>query len=149
MVSYESSIPFRDHPVPMAAVYCSDGRFGEHFHEFLDHRRGSVLCDHLAVPGGPASLGLRSPVPEESRGVEAELEFLVRAHDLEQVILIAHVPCAFYRERLQVPDDAQHDRQVADLREAARVVRALGSLQVDAWAARVVDEGVQFHPMEV
>lgn len=148
-MSYESSIPFRSHRVPVAAVYCSDGRFGEQFDEFLDHLVGSVLCDRLAVPGGPASLGLGSQGPEESRGVEAQLEFLVRAHDLRQVILIAHVPCAFYRERLQVPDDAQHDRQVADLREAARTVRALGSLQVDAWAARVVDERVQFHPMEI
>jgi hypothetical protein len=148
-VSYESSIPFRSHRVPAAAVYCSDGRFGEQFDEFLHQILGPVLFDRLAVPGGPASLGLGSPVPEESRGIEAQLEFLVRAHDLEQVILIAHVPCAFYRERLQVPDDAQPDRQVADLREAARVVRALGSLRVDAWAARVVDERVQFHPMKV
>ena len=148
-MSYESSIPFRSDRVHAAAVYCSDGRFEEQFDEFLRQLLGTRLCDRLAVPGGPASLGLRSPAPEESRGIEAQLEFLIRAHDLRQVILIAHVPCAFYRERLQVPDDAQHERQVADLREAARLVRALGSLQVDAWAARVVDEGVQFHPVEV
>lgn len=148
-MSYESSIPFRSDRVHAAAVYCSDGRFEEQFDEFLRQLLGTLLCDRLAVPGGPASLGLRPPMPEESRGIEAQLEFLVRAHDLRQVILIAHVPCAFYRERLQVPDDAQPDRQVADLREAARVVRALGSLQVDAWAARVVDERVQFHPMEI
>ena len=148
-MSYESRIPFRDHRVHAAAVYCSDGRIGEQIDEFLRHNLGTALCDRLAVPGGPASLGPSSRVPEESRGVVTQLEFLIRAHNLRKVILIAHVPCAFYRERLEVPDDAQSTRQVQDLEEAARVVRALGSLQVDAYAARVVNARVQLHPVEV
>ena len=99
---YESTTPFRMRRVHVAAVYCSDGRVGEQIDEFLGHLLGSSLCDRLAVPGGPASLRSRSRAPAESRGVKEQLGFLAKAHGLTRVILIAHVPCAFYRERLRV-----------------------------------------------
>ena len=146
---FESAIPFRELRVHTAAVYCSDGRIGGQIDEFLHHILDTSLCDRLAVPGGPASLRVSSPVPDESRGIKQQLNFLIRAHGLRRVILIAHVPCAFYRERLGVPDDLQRDRQVGDLREAAREVRTLAQLLVDAYAARAVKTNVQFHPVSV
>lgn len=135
--------------VHVAAVYCSDGRVGEQIDEFLGHLLGSSLCDRLAVPGGPASLTSRSRAPAESRGVKEQLGFLAQAHGLRRVVLIAHVPCAFYRERLRIPDDRQHDRQVEDLREAARVVQALGPAEIEAYSARVVKSTVGFYPVSV
>ena len=65
------------------------------------------------------------------------------------MILIAHVPCAYYRRRLAVPDALQHDYQGEDLGEAADVVKSLASLRVDAYVARVVKAKVQFHPVSV
>ena len=142
-------VPFRGLRVHAAAVYCSDGRVGEQIDEFLRHTLDTSLCDRLAVPGGPASLRVSSPVPYESRGLKEQLSFLVRAHSLRQVILIAHVPCAYYRRRLAVPDALQHDYQAEDLGEAAGVVKSLASLRVDAYVARVVKAKVQFHPVSV
>jgi hypothetical protein len=147
--SYESGIPFRSLRIHTAAVYCSDGRVGEQIDEFLRHALGSDLCDRLAVPGGPASLTSSRELPEHSKGVGDHLEFLVRAHDLGRVILITHVPCAFYREQIGVPDGSQDARQMGDLTEAARAVRAMGELQVDAFVARVLEERVRFHPVDV
>jgi len=147
--SYESATPFRGLRVHTAAVYCSDGRVGNQIDEFLDHILDTCLCDRLAVPGGPASLRVSSPVPDESRGLKQQLSFLVQAHSLRRVILIAHVPCAFYRECLGVPDDLQDVRQVEDLREAVHEVRALAPLLIGAYAARVVKGKVQFHQVSV
>jgi hypothetical protein len=145
---FESTIPYSSRRIRVAAVYCSDGRFGEQFDEFLRHTLDTELCDRLAVPGGPASLR-RDPgsLPEDSRGILDQLAFLVRAHELQRVILIAHEPCAFYRERLGVPDDSQHARQARDLKEAAQVVGALASLQVDLVTARVENDRVRFEPV--
>jgi len=141
---FESTVPFRSHRIHTAAVYCSDGRFGQQIDEFLRHSLGTALCDRLAVPGGPAALRPDPELPEDSRGILEQLAFLVRAHELQQVILIAHEPCAFYRERLGVSDDRQHARQVEDLKAAARVVGTLASLQVDLYTARLVEDLVRF-----
>jgi hypothetical protein len=144
---FTSPLTLGDRPIRAAAVYCSDGRFAPHFEAFLDHALGPLLCDRLAVPGGPASLGGRSGIPEESRGIREQLAFLVRAHAVERVILIAHEPCAFYRERLGIPDEAQGPRQAEDLVEAARFVATLAPLQVDLHTAQVVGGGVRVRPV--
>jgi hypothetical protein len=143
-VSFESTIPFRSVRIHAAAVYCSDGRFGAQVDDFLRHTLGATLCDRLAVPGGPASLRVDPGLPEDSRGILDQLTFLVRAHELQQVILIAHEPCAFYRERLGIPDHAQHSRQLEDLRKSARVVGALAPLKLTLCTARVVGGRVRF-----
>ena len=146
---YESTTPFRSLSVRAAAIYCSDGTVGDQIDEFLRHILDTPLCDRLAVPGGPASLSSSSELPEETRGVEEQLRFLVRVHHLRRVILIAHAPCAFYRQRLGVPDESQLPRQEEDLKEAARVVRSLASLLVDAYTARIVRARVRFHQVSV
>ena len=74
-----------------------------------------ILDVRLALPGGPASLRADPGLPDDSKGTLDQLSFLVGVHEVQQVILIAHEPCAFYRERLGVPDVDQHDRQVEDL----------------------------------
>jgi hypothetical protein len=142
-----SPLTLGDQPIRAAAVYCSDGRFAPHFEAFLDHTLGPVLCDRLAVPGGPASLRDGPGLPADSRGIREQLAFLVRAHAVERVILIAHEPCAFYRERLGVPDEAQGPRQARDLYEAARFVATLASLRVDLHTAQVVEGGVRVRPV--
>jgi hypothetical protein len=145
---FESSIAFRPLRVRTAAVYCSDGRFGEQIDEFLSHLLGSALCDRLALPGGPASLRADPGLPDDSKGTLDQLSFLVGVHEVQQVILIAHEPCAFYRERLGVPDVDQHDRQVEDLRAASRVVGRLAPLTVDLYTARLVGERVHFRAVD-
>ena len=53
---YKSSAPFDESRIRAAAVYCSDGRFGEQFDDFLHNGLKLPRCDRLAVPGGAASL---------------------------------------------------------------------------------------------
>ena len=58
---YESPLRFHESRLRAAAVYCSDGRFGEHFDDFLHHALKLPRYDRLAVPGG-AGLPCRSPL---------------------------------------------------------------------------------------
>jgi len=146
---YESPIPLRKLRVRAAAVYCSDGRVGDQIDEFLHHILDTPLCDRLAIPGGPASMKFGSQFPEETKGVGEQFRFLVRSRSLQQVVLIAHAPCMFYRQRLQIPDSSQLARQEEDLREAARVVRSFAPLLVAAYTARIVKARVQFDSVSV
>jgi hypothetical protein len=144
---FASPRPLGGPTIRAAAVYCSDGRFAPHFEAFLEHTLEGDLCDRLAVPGGPACLREAPALPEDSQGGREQLAFLVRAHRVERVILIAHEPCAFYRERLGVPDDTQGPRQARDLGEAVRFVTTLAPLQVDLFTAQLVEGGVRVRPV--
>jgi hypothetical protein len=141
---FRSEIPFRDAAIPAAAVYCSDGRFGDHFEDFL--RRGLELprYDRIAVPGGPACLAEPSPLRPEAEVVVEQLRFLIEAHQLEKVVLIAHVPCAFYEQRLGVPFASMVERQLEDLWEADRLIRGFASVQIEAYIAEASGDVVDF-----
>src|SRR6266545_4643899 len=93
---YASATSFDDRRIGAAAVYCSDGRFGEQMDEFLHQGLGLPRYDRVAVPGGPACLAGSLVTFQEARGVEDALRFLIRVHDLSQVVLIAHQGCAYY-----------------------------------------------------
>src|SRR5437870_10298207 len=70
------------------ALYCSDGRWGEAFDEFCHKHLQIPRYDRWAVPGGPAWLVPQSEAQDFSRGTREQLDFLVRVHDLEQIVLI-------------------------------------------------------------
>jgi len=146
---FESRIPFRKIRIHAAALYCSDGRVGDQIDEFLRHILEIPRFDRLVVPGGPASLSQRPRAPEETKAIKEQLSFLVRAHGLRQVVLVAHSPCAFYRRRLEIPDSLHSAHQLEDLKEAAHLVRALAPLTVDAYIGRVVRARVQFYAVSV
>lgn len=53
---FESSVGFDSNRIRAAAVYCSDGRFGEQFDDLLHNKLPLPRYDRLAVPGdGPAA----------------------------------------------------------------------------------------------
>ena len=83
-------------------MYCSDGRFGEPFDELLHNALRLPRYDRLAVPGGAACLASHFATYREEEGVVQQLRFLVDAHGIERVVLIAHEDCAFYTERLNI-----------------------------------------------
>ena len=75
--------------------------------------------------------------------------FLVRAHGLERVILIAHQDCAFYTEQLGIlrsgPGNAAAGRR-ADRRPATCALAA--NLRVDVFFARKGPDGtIHFQPI--
>ncbi len=133
---HESPAHFDENRVRAAAVYCSDGRFGEHFDDFLHAALKLPRYDRLAVPGGAACLAGHFLAFREEEGMVEQLRFLVKVHGLERVVLIAHQDCAFYTERLHVSPSQLESQQRDDLETAAERVRSFASsLLVEAYFA--------------
>ena len=87
---YTSELPFEEGGIPAAAVYCSDGRFGELFDDFLYGALDLPRYDRLAVPGGAACLAGHFAAYKEGDALAAQLEFLVHAHALPRVGAVDH-----------------------------------------------------------
>ncbi len=146
---HESSLLLCDERTRSVAVYCSDGRLAEHVDDLLHKRLQLARCDRLVVPGGPAVLVEQAPCFFEMQGLTRQLQFLVEAHQLRRVLLIAHEGCAYYLQHLRVvPQDVEaHQRK--DLDEAARRVRQLfPGLSVHAMLAHVHGDRVRFELLE-
>lgn len=145
--SYESKVPYEEARVGAAALYCSDGRVGDQMDDFLHDGLGLPRYDRVACPGGPVSLAGHLAALWESRGVEEQLRFLIRAHALRRVVLIAHEGCAYYRERLRIPPALVEEQQLKDLDLAAWAVRRMESaLTIQAFFARVSKARISFEP---
>jgi len=143
---FVSQIAFDEHRVGAAAVYCSDGRYGEQMDEFLHAGLGLPRYDRLALPGGAACLAdylVKSY--HEKLALERELEFLIKAHELRRVVLIAHQGCGFYKDLWTGGGRTVEQQQAIDLRQAAEQIRASNrGLSVEAYFARRVDGRVVF-----
>ena len=145
---FESSHPFDPDRIGAAAVYCSDGRYGEQFDDFLHNALRLPRYDRVAVPGGPGCLGGHVAAYRDEDVFVDQVEFLVRAHDLRRLVLIAHQDCVYYLERLSVPAAEVPARQRADLgRAAARLLRIRSSLAIEAYIAWKRSGLVQFEPV--
>jgi hypothetical protein len=148
---YESSIAFDSNRIRAAAVYCSDGRFGQQFDDLLHNALQLPRYDRLAVPGGAACLAGHFATYREDEGVFEQLRFLVDVHGLERVVLIAHDGCAFYSERLHISPLQLETQQRDDMRKAVRRVRSLSSsLEVSSFFARKYRKGmIRFETVDV
>jgi hypothetical protein len=143
-----SSVPFEEARIRAASLYCSDGRYGEQFDDFLHNALSLPRYDRLAVPGGPACLTGRLDVFWEGHSAQQQLDFLAAVHGLERLVLVQHQGCAFYREWLKVRDEDLEARQVEDLHKAAELMRRRHpELRVDAFFARRLEAQVCFEPV--
>jgi hypothetical protein len=134
---YKSQIPYVAARIHAAAIYCSDGRVGEHFDDFLQNGLSLPRYDRVALPGGPACLAGHTEAHLEEKGVIDELKFLVDAHHLERIILVAHEACAFYSERLHLPQQYLEAQQCIDLVKAAEFIRRITGIDaIDGYFAR-------------
>ena len=147
---YESILPYNPQRIRAAAVYCSDGRVGEHFDDFLQNGLGLPRYDRVALPGGPACLAGHTEAHVEEQGVLDELRFLVDVHGLERVVLVAHAGCAFYSRRLFLPESLLEAQQRIDLVKAAGFIRrTIGLKQVEAYLARPDERRVTFERVAI
>lgn len=146
---YSSPIAFGSEPIQAAAVYCSDGRFGQIFDDFIVHGLGLGRCDRFAWPGGPGCLVGHEPAPfDPEHGLE-EIRFLARAHKLDRIVLIQHDDCGFYSGRLGLRGEAQTAQQQADLATAAqRIADLTGITNIEGYFARLTDGKVHFEPAD-
>ena len=84
----------------------------------------------------------------EEAALLSQLEFLIRAHSLRHVVLIAHQDCAYYSSRLSVSHLNLASRQAEDLAKAAVRVRDLGRhLDVSTFFAHVSGDVVDFEQL--
>lgn len=145
---YQSNLPYDPQRIHAAAVYCSDGRVGEHFDDFLQNGLKLPRYDRVALPGGPACLAGHTEAHVAEEGVVDELNFLVEAHGLKRVVLIAHAGCAFYSTRLHLPTEYLEAQQKIDLVKAAGFIqRITGIKQIDGYFARPQQDRVMFEPV--
>jgi hypothetical protein len=147
---YESRLRYEQDRIHAAAMYCSDGRVGEHFDDFLHNGLNLPRYDRVSLPGGPACLAGHPQAHLEEQGVVDELQFLAEVHGLRRVVLIAHQGCAFYATRLELKEPRLELVQRADLvRAAAFVHRVTGLDSIDAYFARLRDGRICFERVEV
>jgi hypothetical protein len=146
---YESSTRFDENRIRAAAIYCSDGRFGEHFDEFLHNCLELPRYDRLAVPGGAACLAGHFLAFREEEGLAEQLRFLIKVHRIERVVLVAHQDCAFYTERLHLSPLQIEIQQREDIEAAIRRIRSFSrDLEVNAFFARKSPDGaIRFEPL--
>ena len=144
---FTSSIPFESVRIGAAAIYCSDGRFGDQMDEFLHRGLGLPRYDRLAIPGGCACMAGHIRACREAGAIEKQLHFLVTAHQLQQVVLIAHHDCAFY-SLVPLRGKPLEQQQLEDLHAAAqRIAQSFRGIEIHGYFARKVQGKVQFEPV--
>ena len=141
---YLSKEAFDENRVGAAAVYCSDGRFGEQMDEFLHAGLGLPRYDRVAVPGGSACMAGHLMVYHEKNAMEGQLSFLIESHGLSRVVLIAHENCGFYKG-LWTGGKSVEQQQAEDLKKATEQIRSRHpQVKVEAYFARKIEGRVAF-----
>lgn len=143
--AFVSSLPYEAARIYAAAVYCSDGRIGDHVDDFLHNGLGLPRYDRVACPGGPVALSGRFQAFWDARGVEEQLRFLAQVHDVKTVVLIAHANCAYYLKRLSIAAAAVEAAQREDLAKATFTVnRVMPGATVRRYLATMTDAQIKF-----
>lgn len=146
--TFDSGLPYDTERIHAVALHCCDGRFGEHVDDFMHNGLGLPRYDRLTCPGGPVALAGRLMTFWDLRGVEEQLRFMVKAHGLERVVLIAHQPCAYYLTRLGVPPELMEEEQKKDLQQAMwEVQRMAPGLEVGSFMSWVDGTKVRFEKL--
>jgi hypothetical protein len=131
-----SKTPYEaEHPTALA-MYCSDGRFTNAVEELLQSL-GYERLDTLTIPGGPAHLSPATASASEAQLIGDAASFLISAHHVSHVVLLAHDHCGHYRHRFFGLDDhSMRQKQEEDLRAArATLITAHPNLDVRAFFA--------------
>ncbi|MCS7193205.1 MAG: hypothetical protein NZ937_09535 [Armatimonadetes bacterium] len=124
MERFKSWVAWRDEFSGNLAIFCSDERFAAATLEFLRRHLEIDRCDLMVVAGGPAF------IPQNETALIERLELLLKAHEIKQVIIIAHDDCGYYKhhhKRLspQMLKEKQRDDLLTALKAfQAKVIRA-------------------------
>lgn len=145
---FVAKVPYQaSHPSALA-LYCSDGRFTEAVEE-LFRSLGHERLDTMTMPGGPGLFNVWIAGMGDSGAVTGGARFLIEAHAIRRVLLIAHEGCGFYRKHLSGRTAEQiRAQQEEDLHTASRALAsARPGLRIDAYYAMVAGEHVSFLPL--
>ena len=157
--TYASKAQWSPERPRVLAVCCSDGRLQQATDEFLqDHLKISDY-DRFYAPGGPGALTPGGYEFLRATQYRDDVAFLVRAHKIEELVLIFHGPapdgpdeaiCAYYKRVLPQAGAAgvraQQAQDLSDLRGHLDDLRL--SVRTRAYRAEVLaDQRIQFVPM--
>ena len=149
MAAFTSTQTYNPSRIHAMALYCSDGRWGEAFDEFCERRLQLPRYDRWAVPGGPAWVLPRDGRTEGQQVAREQLTLLVRAHELERLVLITHYGCAYYGEVLHQEPDGCLPVQMEETRAARQVLREwFPGVAVECYLAMRRDRLLSFHPLD-
>ena len=135
------------HPSALA-IYCSDGRFTRSV-EAMCRQLGHARIDTMTLPGGPALLNHGLADLSEVFIFSRATRFLIEAHSITAVVLLAHEGCGFYRARCGRLGEAKIKKlQLEHLTEAARTLRRhYPQLQVAGYYMRVIEGRIGFEDL--
>jgi hypothetical protein len=149
MAVFTSTEVWNHERIGALALYCSDGRWGEAFDDFCHRRLLLPRYDRWAVPGGPAWLARSEQRPEQVKAVREQLDFLVRVHELERIVLITHYGCAYYGELLHQDPDGCLTPQMQDTSRARGTLREwFPKVEVEAYLAMRRYNCLSFHRLD-
>ncbi len=144
---YKSQAKWQRERPHVLVVCCSDGRLQEAIDEFLHGPLGIGDYDRVYAPGGPGALTPAGPDLQTSQHRD-DLAFLVRVHQVEELILIFHGSgpngpdgsmCAYYS--LILPDASRAEIQTRQAQDLAVVQHFLAeqklSVKIRAFRAEV------------
>ncbi len=147
-MTFQSPTPFdASHPTALA-IYCSDGRFTQPVEDLL-HSLGHGRLDTVTLPGGPGLLNHLSASYADADAMTRSAAFLIRAHGITEVVLLAHLGCGYYKHKRPMDSPEQIEvRQHDDLRHAAKAIKKVNdALVVRLYYARSHDGHVKFEPV--
>ena len=137
-------------------VACSDGRLQRNIDDFLRHELGIENYDRVYVPGGPGALATSGGESSRTHTLRSEMEFLLRAHAIEHLILLFHggapdgpdiATCADYSRKFAACTPAKI-RELQNMDAAELLQHVSGwprNLRISIYRAEVTAEGwVQF-----
>jgi hypothetical protein len=149
LADFTSSRHWDPERIGALALYCCDGRWGEAFDEFCHNYLRIPRYDRWAVPGGPAWLVPGDEDPGFVQAARLQLDFLVRAHELERIVLITHFACAYYQNRLQAEPSECLPVQLDEVHRAADLLREwYPEMRVEAYLAMRAGNCLSFHGVQ-
>jgi len=150
MAAYHATERWHPERIGALALYCSDGRWGEAFDEFCHRHLQIPRYDRWAVPGGPAWIAMPPQDPALMKATRVQLDFMIRTHELERIVLITHYGCAWYGHLLNLSPDQCLSAQTEDVKKAAAVLQGwYPGLLVEAYLAMRMNEWLSFHRIDL
>jgi carbonic anhydrase len=98
MSSYKLTSTVNHTHTDALVIHCSDHRFQAGHYEFLNLALNlNENYDLLVLPGGAQAMSLLEYLPKFAWAGWKWFRFLVDAHELKRIILIAHQDCGWYK----------------------------------------------------
>src|SRR5438552_2233354 len=140
----------RTHGAALSVFPSTHCKAAEKAGEEFCHRHLQIpRYDRWAMPGGPAWL---AGPPSEAlvQAARVQLDFLVKTHELERIVLVTHFGCAWYSQKLKQPAEECLAEQFKDVERAAATLSGWYSgLAVEAYLAMRVNDWLSFHPIDL